>query len=164
MLRLIAQPLESADFAPFGQVIDEKSDDGFAINGGTSVRLNDLAQIETDSLGHPLFNLFVCRQAIALPHRPDVLECHPLGSQAFLPRGFAQFLVLVAPPGPEPDFNQSRCFLTDGRQGVNYAPGVWHLPLSSLQQASFVVIDRGGPGNNCHEVSVSGKIEITIAG
>ena len=160
MRRLTPRPLDAQAFAPFGQVIEEQARDGFAVNGGTSLRLDDLARIDPGPLGRALFNFFVCRQTVSLPHRPDILECHPLGSQAFLPRGHAQFLVLVAPPGPEPDLDRLECFLSDGRQGVNYAPGTWHLPLSSLSAETFVVIDRGGPGENCRVVSVSGAIEI----
>lgn len=160
MIRLTPQPLTAAAFAPFGEVIDEQAASGFAINGGTSLRLNDLARLDPGEDGRVLFNLFVCRQSISLPHQPAVMECHPLGSQAFLPRHFARFLVLVAPPAPQPDLSQLRCFLSDGRQGVNYARGVWHLPLSSLEPETFVVVDRGGSGNNCHEVSVAGQIEV----
>lgn len=164
MLRLTPQPLTAQAFAPFGQVIEEDAPDSYPINGGTSLRLNDLARIETGPEGRPLLNLFVCRQSVTLPHRPDILECHPLGSQAFLPRGAARFVVLVAPAGSRPALDALRCFLTDGRQGVNYAPGVWHLPLSSLSPATYVVVDRGGPGDNCREVSVAGQIEILSPG
>lgn len=161
--RIIAEPLTPAAFAPFGQVIGETHADGFAVNDGTSLRLDDLAAIETGDGGRPLLNLFLCRTEIRLPYRPRVMECHPLGSQAFLPRQQTRFLVLVAPPSPVPDLGRLRCFLTDGDQGVNYAPGVWHIPLASLSPATYVVLDRGGPGDNCREVDVAGRIEVVAA-
>jgi ureidoglycolate lyase len=47
-----------------------------------------------------------------------------------------------------------RAFVTDGRQGVNYARGVWHHPVIALgRETDFVVVDRGGPGDNLVEVS-----------
>jgi ureidoglycolate lyase len=37
-------------------------------------------------------------------------------------------------------------------QGVNYARGVWHFPLLVLdEEQDFIIIDRGGDGNNCEE-------------
>jgi ureidoglycolate lyase len=80
-----------------------------------------------------------------------LLECHPLGSQAFIPKESAQFLIVVAPPGRKPNLDRIQAFVTNGLQGVNYAPGVWHLPLCSFTKASFVVVDRGGPGKNLRE-------------
>jgi ureidoglycolate lyase len=43
-------------------------------------------------------------------------------------------------------------FLCQGHQGVNYARNAWHHPLISLEQTSdFLVVDRGGEGNNLEE-------------
>lgn len=164
MMCLQPVALRADAFAPFGQVIDEGGAAGFAVNGGSSTRLNDLACIDVGTDGRTLLNFFLCRQTVTLPHRPRLLECHPLGSQAFLPRGFARFLVLVAPPGPVPDLSRLACFVTDGRQGVNYAPGIWHLPLASLEAETFVVVDRGGPGDNCLEFPLAGQVEIAAPG
>jgi ureidoglycolate lyase len=71
-------------------------------------------------------------------------------------------LIVVAPPADVPDLEMLKAFVTDGAQGVNYAPGVWHLPLASFSLASYVVVDRGGPGENLREfVLQKGQIVIT---
>ena len=36
---------------------------------------------------------------------------------------------------------------------MNYARGVWHHPVIAMaRETEFVVVDRGGPGNNLVEV------------
>jgi len=43
-------------------------------------------------------------------------------------------------------------FRGSGRQGVCYAPNVWHHPLLALGKiANFLVVDRDGPGVNLEE-------------
>jgi ureidoglycolate lyase len=81
-----------------------------------------------------------------------MLERHPLGSQLFMPLSADPFVVVVAPPAAVPDREAVRAFLTNGRQGVNYRRGAWHHPLIALAAGrEFLVIDRGGPGENCDE-------------
>ena len=65
----------------------------------------------------------------------------------------APFLVVVAPGADAPRLTELRAFVTDGRQGVNYARGVWHHPVIAMaRETDFVVVDRGGPGDNLVEV------------
>ena len=40
----------------------------------------------------------------------DMMEKHPLGSQAFIPMKETTFLVLVAPQGDKPDINMIKSF------------------------------------------------------
>jgi ureidoglycolate lyase len=50
-----------------------------------------------------------------------------------------------------------QAFLAQRSQGINLHRGVWHHPLFALDQVSdFLVIDRGGPGENCEECSLEG--------
>jgi ureidoglycolate lyase len=82
-----------------------------------------------------------------------MVERHPLSSQAFLPLAPTPFLVVVAPPGHTPDPGDLRAFVTRGQQGVNYARGTWHHPLIAFgRPGDFLVVDRGGDGENCDEV------------
>lgn len=80
-----------------------------------------------------------------------MLERHPLGSQAFVPLAKRSYAVIVAQEGklhPE----GLTTFVTRGWQGVNYAKGVWHHPLIALGAVTdFVVVDRGGSGQNLEE-------------
>jgi ureidoglycolate lyase len=61
------------------------------------------------------------------------LEPHPLGSQLFLPLGFARFVIVLAPAGRSGEPDDIFAFVTDGRQGVNYRAGVWHHPLTQTR-------------------------------
>jgi ureidoglycolate lyase len=147
---LAVQPLGRAAFAAFGDVIETDGSRHYPINDGHAERFHDLAHVDVaEDGGRPLINIFRARPWPA-PIRIALLERHPLSSQAFLPLGRARFLLVVAPPGAPPAPATIRAFVTDGRQGVNYARGTWHHPLLALEQdAEFLVVDRGGPGENC---------------
>ncbi len=78
----------------------------------------------------------------------DMMEKHPLGSQAFMPMKETTFLVFVAPPGDLPEIEKIKSFIVPPNKGINYKPGVWHFPLISTEDADFLVIDRQGSGDN----------------
>jgi ureidoglycolate lyase len=150
--RLTVEPLTAAGFAPFGEVIAADQSRGFAINAGSAQRYDDLARIDVAADdGRPRLSLFRAAPR-ALPFTVRMLERHPLGSQAFVPLDPSlRYLVVVADdPQALP-----RAFLARDGQGVNYRRGCWHHPLLALDRRSdFVVVDRGGPGDNCEEVSL----------
>ncbi len=145
-------PLTQDAFAPFGEVI-EVTGEAIEINQGTTERYHDLARVDVSAEGgHPLINIFR-GAATPLPFEVRMLERHPLGSQAFLPMEQVRFLVVVAPPGDTVAPDQVQAFIAEPGQGVNYARGTWHHPLLALGQTTdFVVVDRGGPGDNVDEV------------
>ena len=63
------------------------------------------------------------------------------------------FLVVVARPGERPAAADLHAFVTNGRQGVNYARGTWHHPLIAYgPPADFLVIDGNRPGDDLDEV------------
>jgi ureidoglycolate lyase len=149
MRTLTVKPLTAAEFAPFGELIAAESAAArYAINEGSSIRFHDLARIDTDSAGgRPVLSLFRA-QPRALPFAVRMLERHPLGSQAFIPLDpGSRYLVVVAADDLIP-----QAFLASHSQGINLHSGVWHHPLLALDRVSdFLVIDRGGPGENCEE-------------
>lgn len=151
-LRLIPVPLSRAAFAPFGDVIETPGAKSFPINAGMVERFHDLARVETVDGGHPLISIFR-GQPYALPLAVRHVERHPLGSQAFFPvGGDTRYAVIVAPPGDTVRPEDLRAFVAAPGQGVNYRPGIWHHVLLTLEQpADFIVVDRGGPGDNCDE-------------
>lgn len=148
MLELKAQKLTPEAFAPFGDVIDARISESFPINGGRTQRHHDLARVEIlDAPSRPLISVFVS-QPVTLPLELELLERHPLGSQAFMPLHEERFVVVVAPPGDDIDPDEIRAFITDGRQGVNYRAGTWHAIHSVLErEGEFLVVDRGGADN-----------------
>ncbi|WP_346796187.1 ureidoglycolate lyase [Halomonas sp. Bachu 37] len=161
MLELNARPLTPQSFAPFGDVIDARTADSFPINEGRTQRHHDIAKVET--LGddaRTLISIFVS-QPVELPLEISYLERHPLGSQAFMPLHEEHFLIVVAPPGDDVDPAKVCAFFTDGRQGVNYRPGTWHAVQSVLyREGEFLVVDRGGAGNNCEEYPL--EVRVTL--
>ncbi|WP_087719617.1 ureidoglycolate lyase [Salinicola salarius] len=148
MLELKAQKLTPEAFAPFGDVIDARVSESFPINGGRTQRHHDLARVEIlDAPSRPLISVFVS-QPVTLPLELELLERHPLGSQAFMPLHEERFVVVVAPPGDDIDPDEIRAFITDGRQGVNYRAGTWHAIHSVLErEGEFLVVDRAGADN-----------------
>ncbi|NQZ12552.1 MAG: ureidoglycolate lyase, partial [Algicola sp.] len=51
--------------------------------------------------------------------------------------------------------------LGSSQQGVNYHTGTWHHYCLALNQHSdFLVVDRGGEGDNCDVVTLDGSLVI----
>ncbi|WBL63142.1 ureidoglycolate lyase [Thauera sp. WB-2] len=154
-LPLAVEPLTHEAFAPFGQLIEARdAAPHFTINAGNTERYHDLARIEPGPEGRVIVSIFR-GQPRALPFTVNMMERHPLASQAFIPMSGKPYLVVVAPAGAPPTAQDLTVFLARGDQGVNYAPGVWHHPLLALDEiCDFIVIDRSGPGHNCDEIQL----------
>ncbi len=152
MSDILVEPLTREAFAPFGQVIAaDDSAHHYPINAGMTERYHDLARVELGGVhARPLISIFR-GQPYTLPLTLKLLERHPLGSQAFYPLSPRPFLSIVAPdesgvPG------RPRAFLVPPHHGVNIAINTWHGVLTPLgEPADFLVVDRGGDGNNLEE-------------
>ncbi|MBX9847259.1 MAG: ureidoglycolate lyase [Xanthobacteraceae bacterium] len=145
------EPLTRAAFADFGDVVDAEGAEWIDINQGFAQRVNDLALVDVAEEGGSVnISLFTAR-ARPQPIAITMMEQHPLGTQLFFPLQNAPWLVLVC---TDPADRQSyRAFRAAGRQGVNYAKGVWHHPLLVLaDHERFIVVDRAGPGCNLQEM------------
>ena len=160
----LPEALSFTAFAPFGDVIEVREGvRHYPINGGTTERYHELTAIDLGRDGRGIVSIFR-GQPRPLPLRLEVMERHPLASQAFVPLSGHPYLVVVAPAGEAPTPGALRIFLARPDQGVNYAPGVWHHPLLALEATSdFLVIDRTGPGDNCDEVALPHPIVVDIA-
>jgi ureidoglycolate lyase len=91
-----------------------------------------------------------------------IMERHPDGSQLFCPLQDRAWLVVVCRDPHDP--STYRAFVASGRQGVNYARGVWHHPLLVLDRDSrFLVVDRAGPGANLEEAHLAPAQAPTLA-
>ncbi len=140
-------PLSQESFSDYGDVIETDGRQFDLINDGSARSYSDLASIDVLTQdGHPRISIYESNP-LQQPIHLRMLERHPLASQAFVPLGSDPFLVVVA---AEATPGSVRAFITNGRQGVNFRPNTWHHPLLVLQPASrFLVIDRGGEGENC---------------
>jgi ureidoglycolate lyase len=151
--RVEVRALTPQAFAAFGDVIDVGEQSGRTINRGTTQRYDDLTRLDVqESGGHPILSIFRA-QAQQLPLTVRVLERHPLSSQSFYPLERRVFLVIVAEPVEQPRASHIHAFISNGHQGINYRRNTWHHALIALHETTdFLVIERGGPGENCIEV------------
>jgi ureidoglycolate lyase len=150
--RLNLKPLTQEAFAPFGDVIQKEGHFPEEINYGQTRKYAGLAQVDVgDEKSTATVHIFRSRP-VSLPFRVEVMEYHPLGSQAFIPLHSRPFLVIVAPPAEMLPFKSIQGFFTNGEQGVNLNKAVWHHYLLSLDETSdYLVIERDGPGVNTIE-------------
>ena len=146
---IVIQPLMAEAFAPFGDVLAVAGDPDRIINQGLCGRWHDRANLDFGG-GRAGISLFQS-QTRALPYLLEMVERHPLGSQAFIPMSLDPFLVIVAPDvGGAP--GRPVAFRTAPGQGINIARNIWHGVLTPLHAPGlFAVIDRIGDGTNLEE-------------
>ena len=146
---VLIQPLTVDAFAPFGDVIDCAGAPDKIINQGKCGRFHNRARIDFAG-GATGISLFQA-ELRTLPLELDMMERHPLGSQAFIPMSLDPFLVIVAPDdGGVP--KQPLAFRTEPGQAINFHRNTWHgvlTPISGTGQ--FAVIDRIGSEDNLEE-------------
>ena len=155
------KPLTREAFSAFGDVIEASTDaNNFAINDGFTQRYHDLVKVDvSDNNGHTLVNIFRSTP-LAQPIAIKMMERHPLGSQAFIPMGENPYLIVVAQAG-EFDISKIEVFIANSNQGVNYHKGTWHhFCLALGSESDFLVIDRGGDGDNCDVLELDGSLQI----
>ena len=136
------------NFSKFGDMITTDDIKPIEINEGYAKRFDGIANLDTSKdNGETIISIFSALKR-SFPMKIDMMEKHPLGSQAFIPMKQTTFLVLVAPEGNKPDLNKIEAFLIPPEIGVNYNPGIWHFPLIATEDMNFLVVDRKGSGDN----------------
>jgi len=161
VITLRPEPLTRARFAPYGDVVDASHDDVNSMNEARFERFDDLCKVDMAG-GDVAISVTRCRAATRLPLRIDMVERHPLGSQAFIPLTPCRMVVVVAPPGEAVDAHDLRAFVTNGRQGINYHRGTWHMPLIAFDAGQqFLIVDRRAGEPNCeqHDLDVVVMLE-----
>ena len=136
------------NFNPYGDLISSDDIDYIDINAGYAKRFDNLANINTSKdQGKTIVSIFSALKR-NFPMKIDMMEKHPLGSQAFIPMKETTFLAFVAPQNNKPEIEKVESFIIPPGIGINYKPGIWHFPLISTENMNFLVVDRQGPGNN----------------
>ncbi|MEM7071670.1 MAG: ureidoglycolate lyase [Pseudomonadota bacterium] len=171
-LILKAKKLTPERFQPFGEIIECEGKTPMSINQGTTKRFDDLALLDLETQnGRPAISIFKA-SARPQPILLEVMERHPLGSQAFYPlydQAFmnqaydGKWLVVVAKKDCSNPIDKSNlhAFIATKNQGVNYAKNVWNHPLLVLhEQHDFIIIDRKGRGINLEECYFKTPIQI----
>ena len=142
------KPITRENFSKFGDIITTNNIKPIEINNGYAKRFDGIANLNTSKDGgETTISIFSALKRI-FPMKIDMMEKHPLGSQAFIPMKDTTFLVFVAPHGNKLDLNKIESFIVPPGIGVNYNPGTWHFPLISTENMNFLVVDRKGSGDN----------------
>tara|TARA_Y100000590_G_scaffold47924_1_gene50809 strand:- start:2486 stop:2980 length:495 start_codon:yes stop_codon:yes gene_type:complete len=140
--------INKKNFAEYGDLISPENINPIDINAGYAKRFDNLANINTSkNSGKTIVSIFSAKKRI-FPMKIDMMEKHPLGSQAFIPMQKTTFLSFVAPSGEVPEIDKIKAFIIPPKVGINYKPGIWHFPLISTEDTDFLVIDRKGDGEN----------------
>ena len=136
------------NFAKFGDVISTQNIKSTDINNGYAKRFDNLADINTsNNNGTASMSIFSALKR-SFPMKIDMMEKHPLGSQAFIPMKETNFISFVSPSGDKPDISKIESFVVSPGIGINYKPNIWHFPLISTENMNFLVVDRKGAGDN----------------
>ena len=141
-------PMTKENFSKFGDMISTENIKPIEINNGYANRFDDIAKIDTaNNNGETTISIFSALKR-SFPMKIEMMEKHPLGSQAFIPMKETTFLTLVAPEGEKLEIDKIESFIVPKGKGVNYKTGVWHFPLISTEDMDFLVVDRKGSGEN----------------
>ena len=147
-IKIKPKKINKTNFSKFGQIIDTSKKKYFRINNGYAKRYDNLGKINTSlNKGRTIVSIFSAKKR-KFPMKVDMMEKHPLGSQAFVPMKETSFLVFVAPKGNKPDLKKIQSFRIPKQTGINLNPGIWHFPLISTKDMNFLVVDGKGKGNN----------------
>ena len=142
------KPINKENFKNFGDMITTDDIKPLDINDGYAKRYDGIASLDTKKGdGESIISIFSALKR-SFPMKVDMMEKHPLGSQAFIPMKETIFLAFVAPEGDKPDLNKAEAFIIPKGIGVNYNAGIWHFPLIATEDMNFLVVDRKGKGDN----------------
>jgi len=142
------KPINKENFSKFGDMITTENIKPVEINNGYAKRFDDIAKVDTsNNNGETTISIFSALKR-SFPMKIEMMEKHPLGSQAFIPMKETTFLTLVAPEGEKLEIDKIESFIVPKGKGVNYKTGVWHFPLISTEDMDFLVVDRKGSGEN----------------
>jgi len=142
------KPINKENFKKFGDMITTDDIEPLEINDGYAKRYDGIAALDAKKdNGESIISIFSALKR-SFPMKVDMMEKHPLGSQAFIPMKETIFLALVAPEGDKPDLNKVEAFIVPKGVGVNYNAGIWHFPLIATEDMNFLVVDRKGSGDN----------------
>ena len=147
-ITITPKKITKENFAKFGELITTDDIKPVSINDGYAKRFDGIANLDTSKdNGEATISIFSALKR-KFPMNIDMMEQHPLGSQAFIPMKETTFLSFVAPNADKPDLDKIEAFIIPPGLGVNYKAGTWHFPLIATEDMNFLVVDRKGSGEN----------------
>ena len=161
VITVTPKKITKENFAKFGDLITTENIKPTSINDGYAKRFDGIVNLDTlKGNGETTISIFAAIKR-TFPMNIDMMEQHPLGSQAFIPMKETTFLSFVAPNADKPDLDKVEAFIIPPGLGVNYKTGTWHFPLIATEDMNFLVVDRFGDGDNLvlHDLN---KVSITL--
>ena len=147
-ITITPKKITKENFAKFGDLITTDDVKPTSINDGYAKRFDGIANLDTSKgNGETVISIFAAIKR-TFPMNIDMMEQHPLGSQAFIPMKETTFLSFVAPNSDKPDLDKVEAFIIPPGLGINYKTGTWHFPLIATEDMNFLVVDRKGSGDN----------------
>ena len=147
-ITITPKKITKENFAKFGELITTDDIKPISINDGYAKRFDGIANLDTSKdNGEATISIFSALKR-TFPMNIDMMEQHPLGSQAFIPMKETTFLSFVAPNADKPDLDKVEAFIIPPGLGVNYKTGTWQFPLIATEDMNFLVVDRKGSGDN----------------
>ena len=147
-ITITPKKITKENFSKFGELITTDDIKPISINDGYAKRFDGIANLNTSKdNGETTISIFSALKR-TFPMNIDMMEQHPLGSQAFIPMKETTFLSFVAPNAEKPDLDKVEAFIIPPGLGVNYKTGTWHFPLIATEDMNFLVVDRKGSGDN----------------
>ena len=160
---LIPQPLTAASFAPYGNVIEGDADTVQGMNASRFQRYDALARLDLEDGVEGIISIAECLEPSSLPYTITLVERHPRGSQAFIPLAETRMIIVVAPAGDSVRAQDLRAFVSDGRQGIQYHRGTWHMPLIAFTAGQrFLIVDADDDTHNCDELTLARPVELMM--
>ncbi|MCA0400256.1 MAG: ureidoglycolate lyase [Proteobacteria bacterium] len=161
---LAATALEAESFAPFGSLVRFDPSAARAVNEGRSLRADQSGLAILSERVQPVLAIYRAQQD-AMPFSLRLFERHALSSQTFVALTAPRFLVVVAPAQADgtPDVAGARAFIGQRGEGVTYAPGIWHAPITALDSAGdfLMLMWEGRTADDCEFHPLQTTLTIT---
>lgn len=157
LLTIKAAPIDSAAFAPFGDVVAQPP--GAPLkhwsDALTNPRPNASISFATANVARASF-----------PATLRMMERHPHSFQTFIPLDASGYLVCVAPGGADdlPAMDKLSAFIVPADVAITYHANVWHHPMVALDRPAQFAIWMWRSGGNDDEEFVDLSQPVTVRG
>ncbi|KAF5393234.1 hypothetical protein D9757_000742 [Collybiopsis confluens] len=182
-------PLTPEAFASYGQVVQAYNDHAATpkgtmitpANAGTASKFHKLSLLTSSypptAGGTTGISVYRCQplKGVAML---TMLERHSFTNQAFIPMGRGpgeglsepsrRYLVVVAKNGADdkPDMKSLRAFVASTAQGIVYNTGIWHQPMTVLDNAlDFACVETqigNGSREDCEIIELDSRIQLRL--
>ena len=108
--KLTPVPISPTSFMEFGSVLDRNLTKKIAINQSTTTRFHKMAVVKAFPSDAAIILSIFSGTNRGYPFEINMMERHPVGTQAFFPLSEEPWLVVVAPDaGDRPDEKRLQC-------------------------------------------------------